>query len=137
MPSRYRRFLETFGRGQVLVLFFEDLIRQPARTMRVLFGFLGVDQHVTIDTTGVFNRSGAPRSRQLAALMTQQNPLRSLARRLLPPRVTAAVAWWIVGLNTGGKPVLDPRSRSFLNERFNPDVERLQRVLGDRPAWLS
>lgn len=131
------KFLDLFGRERVQVLFFEDLIREPAATMRSLFGFLGVDPAVPIDTSGIFNKSGAPRSRQLAALLTQQNPLRSLARRLLPPRVTAAVAWWIVGLNTGGKPVLDPRSHSFLSERFAPDVERLQRILAHRPAWLS
>jgi hypothetical protein len=131
------RFLDLFGKDRVQVLFFEELVRDPAATMRSLFGFLGVDPAVPIDTSVVHNRSGAPRSRRLAALLTQQNPLRSLARRLLPPRVTATVAWWLIGLNTGEKPVLDPRSRRFLDERLAPDVERLQQVLGRRPAWLS
>ncbi len=129
------RFLETFGRDRVLVLFFEDLVREPAATMRQLFAFLGVDPDVPVDTSGVFNKSGAPRSRWLASLLTQRNPLRSLARRLLPPRVTAAVAWWITGLNTGAKPALDPESRRLLEERLAPDVARLIRLLGRPPAW--
>jgi hypothetical protein len=90
---------------------------------------------VPIDTSGVFNRSGAPRSRRLAALLTQQNPLRSLARRVLPPRLSATVAWWIVGLNTGSKPVLDARSRDFLAERLAGDTARLGRILGRPLPW--
>jgi hypothetical protein len=129
------RFIEVFGRDRVLVLFFEDLVRDPAATMRQLFVFLDVDPGVAIDTRGVFNRSGAPRSRRLASLLTQQNPLRSLARRLLPPRLTAAVAWWIVGLNTGGKPELDPRARRLLQEALAADAEQLGRILGRAPAW--
>lgn len=129
------RFIEVFGRDQILVLFFEDLVRDPAATMRQLFAFIGVDPDVPIDTGGVFNKSGAPRSRRLASLLTQQNPLRSLARRLLPPRLTAAVAWWLVGLNTGGKPQLEPRARRLLEEALAPDVERLREVIGRTPAW--
>lgn len=129
------RFLEVFGPDRVLVLLFEDLVRDAQATMRQLFAFLGVDPDVPIDTSGVFNKSGAPRSRRLASLLTQQNPLRSLARRLLPQRVTAAVAWWIIGLNTGGKPTLDPRSRQLLEEELAPDVARLQQLLGRQLAW--
>ena len=130
-----QHFLDVFGRDHVLVLFFEDLVREPAVTMRQLFAFLGVDPEVPVDTSGVFNRSGAPRSRRLASLLTQRNPLRSLARRLLPPRLTAAVAWWIVGLNTGGKPTLEPRARRLLEEELAADAAQLERILGRSPAW--
>ena len=128
-------FLDSFGRDRVLVLFFEDMVRDQAAAMRQLFAFLSVDPDVPVDGSGVFNRSGAPRSRRLAALLTQRNPLRSLARRLLPPQVTAAVARRIVDLNTGGKPVLDARSRSFLAERLADDTARLAQILGRPLPW--
>ena len=67
--------------------------------------------------------------------LAQQNLLRSLARRVLPPRLSATVAWWIVGLNTGSKPVLDARSRDFLAERLAGDAAHLGRILGRPLPW--
>ena len=53
----------------------------------------------------------------------------------LPPRLSATVAWWIVGLNTGSKPVLDARSRDFLAERLAGDAAHLGRILGRPLPW--
>lgn len=38
-----KRYLECFGREQILVLFYEDMIREPEGFLREIYQFLGVD----------------------------------------------------------------------------------------------
>jgi hypothetical protein len=128
------RFLETFGRERMKVLFFEDLVRDPQGAMRELFGFIGVDPAVPVDTSEVRNRSGAPKSRALAAMLNNA-ALRRAARSILPAGVVAKLGARATMLNTGAKPVLDEASRANIRERVAADTTRLTRLLGREPPW--
>lgn len=128
------RFLDTFGADRVKILFFEDLVRDPPRVLREVLEFLDVDPAVPIDTGGVSNRSGAPKSRALAALLN--NPeLRRVARSLLPGPLVARLGARATALNTGAKPRLDPASRALIEERVAADTARLARLLGRELPW--
>lgn len=128
------RFIEAFGADRVRVLFFEELVRDPAGTLRDILGFLGVDPDVPIDTSEVRNRSGAPKSRALAAMLN--NPaLRRAARSLLPGGLVARLGRRATAMNTGAKPALDERSRAQIRERVKDDVVRLTSLLGRAPPW--
>lgn len=128
------RFLECFGTDHVRVIFFEDLVRDPQGTMRDLLTFLEVDPTAPIDTGSVANRSGAPKSRAMAALLN--NPtLRRIARTVLPGSLVAQVGARATALNTGAKPDLDPRSRARIEERVAADTARLARLIGRELPW--
>jgi hypothetical protein len=131
-----QRFLETFGRERMKILYFEDLVRDPKPTLRELFEFLGVDPDVPLDTGGVSNRSGVPRSRLLTTVVNDPR-LRRIARSLLPANLVTRIGRKATELNTGKKPVLDDRSKAFLLEHTLEDRKRLAQLL-DRPvAWLE
>lgn len=130
------RFLETFGRDRMKILFFEDLISRPHDVLRETFEFLGVAPDVRINTSDVRNRSGAPKSRWIAG--TLNNPsLRRMARAVLPAAFVARVGARATELNAGAKPVLDEQSREFIRERIAPDLRRLARLLDRKPVWLD
>jgi hypothetical protein len=74
------RFMRTFSRKRMKVLFFEDLARDPGATLRDILRFLDVDPDAPIDTSEVRNRSGAPRSKALASVLNSPG-LREAARR--------------------------------------------------------
>jgi hypothetical protein len=129
-----RRYLEAFGCERVKVILFDDLVRDPAAALRELFTFLGVDPGVAIDTSEVRNRSGAPRSPALAALVNHPT-LRRLARSVLPVGLVAKAGSKLTTMNTGEKPLLDERSRDWLRVQLADDVRALEALLEQRTGW--
>lgn len=69
--GQLRRYLDRFGRDQILVEIYEDIAREPHAFMRRVYGFLGIDPEFrassTLQTVNV--GSGAARFRLLDRLM--------------------------------------------------------------------
>lgn len=128
------RFLEYFGPDSMRIHMFEEIIRDPQAALREIFTFLGVNPEFRIASSEPRHKSGAPRSRLLAAAVNDPT-LRKIARRLLPAGLVAKVGTRATELNTGAKPVLDERSRQFLLENTAQDRARLRALLGRSLPW--
>src|SRR5262249_30108600 len=89
--ARTRRFMEEFGREQVKVILFDELVRNPTAVLRQTFEFLDVDPAVRVSHESIYNRSGVPRSRWMANLISKPNVITSIARSVLPLSVTGRV----------------------------------------------
>ena len=133
---RITKYLDVFRQDRVKILVFEDLSENPALVLDALFGFLGLAPEDAIDTARVYNRSGQPRSRMLADLLTKRNPITTAARRWLPEDLRDRAKNAMLNLNTGHKQAIDDRSRAYLAKFFADDVGDLERVLGRRLGWL-
>lgn len=128
------RFLEYFGPDGMRIHMFEEIIRDPQAALREIFTFLGVDPEFRIASSEPRHKSGAPRSRLLAAAVNDPT-LRKIARKLLPAALVAKVGTRATELNTGAKPVLDERSRQFLLEKTAQDRARMKAILGRSLPW--
>jgi hypothetical protein len=133
--QRTQCFIDEFGRERVKVVLFDDLARDPAHTVAGVFEFLGVDPTASVQVDSTFNRSGAPRSRWLANLITRPNSLTTLARRLLPLSLTGKVREALQRANTGAKHELDARTRERLRHFFAADTADLERLLHRAVPW--
>lgn len=136
------RYTALFPPEQLRVHLFDDFARDPLAVVQDCFRFLGVDDGFRPDVSVVHNVSGAPRSRLLETLLARPNPLRSLARAVLPLSVRrrlgqAPAAARMQARNT--RPVaLSPALRKALTRDFREDILRLQNLLRrDLSAWLS
>jgi hypothetical protein len=135
--ARTRRFLDEFGRDRVKVILFDDLLRDPAGVLASTFEFLGVDPSVQVQTESVYNRSGVPRSRWMASLISKPNVITSIVRSLLPVSLTGRVKDALQRANTGQKLNLDPRAREYLRSYFQADLADLEALLGRPLAWRA
>ncbi|MFH1680250.1 MAG: sulfotransferase [Candidatus Eisenbacteria bacterium] len=133
--DRIASFSEVFGRDRVKILVFEDLVRSPETVLRDLFGFLGVDPESRPDLSGVYNRSGRPRSVTVARFLSKQGVLSRWASRCVPRFIRSRVARRLLDLNTGTKGAIDERSAEYLRAYFRADVERLGALIGRKPGW--
>jgi Sulfotransferase domain len=92
--EQLERWFAMFPREQLLVLFSDDLLQQPAETYALVLDFLGVDAHELSSYPRIFSReyrdmSPATRSRlegvfagpsaELAELLGREPPWRSAA----------------------------------------------------------
>lgn len=128
--EQVRRYIEIFGRERVLVLMFEELIKNPEMTLARIAEYLGVDgaPFKSADVSRAHNTFRMPRN--MAAYRIFRNPvIMSLRHALLPKGFQA----WLQKnplLYTKSKPSLDMKTRKYLQGLYAPDVERLEELLG-------
>jgi hypothetical protein len=148
-------YLDVFDRDRLLVLFHDDLERDPAAVCERAFAFLGVDPGFRPPNLGHRYNEGAS-SRRFAWLdptRWQQAAARSAALRGLWQRVPRALrrrilngfklATWRVFLwnrapadgVVEGDP--SPRVLARLREHYREDQARLAALLGGDPPWAG
>jgi hypothetical protein len=131
-----RRWLDLFGRERVRVYLFEDLTRTPLDVCRDVFRFLEVDD-AFMPRLDVYNEGRLPESIPWQAwLRAEPRRRRWWASRERRQRWAARLMEWNV--QRGGKPAADPRILAELTERYRPDIEQVQGLIGrDLSDWLK
>ncbi len=127
-------WLDTFGAAQVRFILFEELRRDPVRTVQAVFTWLGVDPTFT-PTAVRAQQGGIPVSRRLVGLMDFGGPLKRWMRRVLPGAARARMRSRLYGalLRT---PPADVDTRAFLREVYRDDITALESSTGlDLRAW--
>ena len=139
--EQVRRYLEVFRPGQVLICMFNELKDDSNKLFVKLANHIGVDpapfQNMVLDQA--FNTFRKPKYMRL----------RDLARTLIPPSVRSRLFGRSLRrklmssklLFSGEKPALDQQSRSFLQNIYGPDLDRLEELLGRklpelRKSWV-
>ncbi len=127
--SQVESFLSEFGRKQVLVILFEDLIRDTRSTMNEVARFLEIDPAGFPDSAfaRVHNPFEVSRGRMARALLRMRS-IRLWAKRWVPKVIRRHVRDKFL-FATQPKPELDASSRRALAQWFEKDVRSLERLL--------
>ena len=129
------RYLDLFEREAIKVILFDDLVRDNARTLSDLLGYLGVSPEVPERLPDVANPGGLPRNRTLHAAL-QNKTLLLLGRRFAPEAVMNA-AKRLRSRNLV-KQQLNPEDCARARAFFRDDILRTQDLIGrDLSAWLG
>ena len=130
-------FLESFD--AVKVILFDDLQKDPARTLTDLYGFLGLEPPSEPPQAMRLNTSGMPRgpvAGMLSRLMFRPNPLKSVVKNFFPRSVRSRLRQEM-GTRIYKEAVLDAPLRRELADFFRDDVLRLEKIIGrDLGAWI-
>ncbi len=128
------RYLDLFGPDRVLVLLFEDMIRDWPGVRARLAAFLGAP----LPEIGLpkMNIGGKVRSPVMAALMASQS-LRGVIRAVAPIGLRTRLSEKVSGSVATDKPVLDAATRAALDARFGPDARALEALLGRPTGWAA
>lgn len=128
------RYLELFGSDQILLLLFTDLIRNPSEILIRIAQHIGVDPgfYSSLDVSEDGNPFRAPK---FSAVVWGQ---RVGLSGLLPHSLKVALRPFFFDLK---KPPLDDHSRRQLQRMYDPDITRLEELLGRklpelRKSWI-
>ena len=137
--SQVKHYLDVFGPQRVKVLLYEELFSNQEQVLREVFGFLGVKEDVSIDTSVRYNVSGSPKSRKLYSLLNNfifnPNPLEQRIKALVPQRLRVVWASKLIGAVTRPVP-LDPEIEAQLKAFYTEDVGKLEDLLQrDLHSW--
>jgi FkbM family methyltransferase len=136
-----RRWLEVFGRENVLVTFYEDLLSEPQAFLNRVCDFIGLPRFQLSpgqrDRVNASNTYRIPASAFLARLASQSSELlqRLEARRVLQMLKRSGVGRFFYD-NGREFPPLDPKIEYRLRLQLLPEIEQLERLSGrDLSAW--
>jgi len=133
-------YLDRFTAESTKVMLYDDLQADPAGFMVEIYDFLGVDPSFKPDTSIRRNTGGVYRSRVVEVLFNRPNPIRWLARRLLPASSRIEGRDRIREKLLSSAPKLDPALRSELTagEVIQREIDDLEQLTGrDLSAWRS
>jgi len=129
--GRYHHFLrpyiEIFGRDRVVVLFHDDLLRDPTAVMRSLFSAVGARHDVEIALSTNHNRSGEIVNPVLRRLWLSTVSLRTKLRPILPERWRSAVGRRI--LSNLERDELKPEWRRRVVVQLEQDIRQLEDLI--------
>ncbi len=127
-----RTWFDVVTRDRVKVVLFEDLVADPGRVVRELWGFLGVDPAQEVVDLRPRNAALRHWARGLYRLH-RVGAVRRLVRLGVPPPWRRRVRRL---LQRGERPPLDPRTRALLVDYFRPRNRELETVLDrDLSPW--
>lgn len=133
-----RRVYEHFDQSQVMVLLLEDMAADAGAVCRGIFERLGVPTDAAIDYTHRRNVSAAARSESVTRALSSQNPLRWLARALMPAGVRRGLKVRMREMNetTFEPEPMNPQTRQKLADVFAaPNAELGELIARDVSHW--
>ena len=130
-------WLDAFAREALLVLRFEDYIRDRATSLRAVGDFLAVPVDPSrIDTGRAYNKSEGNRTYGFLRPILNKDIWRLGLRRVVPDRVRKRVRDLVAPKAPPPPAPPSPETVDWLIERLAPDAERLKALLGDgAPSW--
>jgi Sulfotransferase family len=133
-----RQYMDVFGTQQVKMLLYEEFFANLGQTLREVFGFLGVNEDVVIDTAVRANASGIPTACRLSNLLESVlfNPaaLQGIVS-LIPFYLRLAWVNRLLALSLD-QVSMPAHLQLQLKTYFAEDVGRLEELLQrDLPCW--
>lgn len=145
--SEYGRVLQSyarqFGPQQLLVLYTEDLQRDPAGTLDRLLAFIGLDPGFRPGGLGEVMHKGGGGNRiphGVRAWLRQQRALYALWKWLPDEqqgRLRFLYERWNVRRSAPGGPAMSEFTRARLRQHFSRDLALLDGLACDQPPWLA
>ncbi len=127
--KQVQSFLDQFGRDQVHIVLFEDLVRDTRGTMRGIARFLGIDPFAFPESAFAQVHNPFEESRgRIARTILRMRPIRVWAKKWIPRGVRTMVRDRLL-FAPKPKPQLDQNMRRSLANRFDEDLQMLERLL--------
>lgn len=137
--EQVRHYIESFGRGYVKVVLYEDFVVDPINIMKEIYRFLEVDEGFIPNTTVRYNVGPTVRNESFEEFLVKyDNPVKKVLRPILlntiGKRYTESLVNYFIYKNTFN---IKPKTRKRLIEIYRNDTLRLEELLDkDLSNWL-
>lgn len=134
-------YFDLFEKDQIGVFWFSDLQQDPEQLARKICDFLGIGFETELEYQSPVRPASRTRSAMLANLAKKGA---NIARELGLPRLVGKLKHGLASrllyapYENGDRPKINAETAARLRKQYQPDVLRLQELLGtDLSAWLN
>ena len=133
-----KRYLEIFGREQVKILIFEEMVKNPKGTIQEILDFLGLNYELgkfKVKAYNPFVGPSAPRG-AFSKFLLEKGSKSKFVKKIIPSSKRNFLQTKVLS-KQGSKPKLKEEDRKLLKSLYANDVEKLKNLL-DRPLpWTN
>lgn len=134
--EQVKRYIDRFGRDQVLIIFSEDLKKRTAEIIREVYAFIGVDPQFVPDTSTQYNEVYTPKYKNLTWFLNKSG-IRPIMKKISPTFIKKAIIRTFYK-SKADKGEMSAEAKQFLLEKLSDDVRALGSLLNkDLSGWLK
>lgn len=137
--AQIEQYWQIFPREQLKIFLYEEWNEKPAQFWQELLQFLEIDATIPLEQKARYNTTPqVQKNVKIHDFLTQENPLKSLLRKLIPAHIRQPLAAKAYRANVDTPPKLTPELRDRVLPRFREGILRTQDCLQrDLSAWLT
>ena len=129
-------YINAFG-DRVRVWAYDDFVEQPAHVLREICEFCEIEEITLEKPPARRNVTSLPRSGIIRQLLDRPNPIKAMARGLMPNRARSALGGMLRRMNAH-RPAKDDEAIGSLMAVFEEDIRQLATTILPKAAdWLS
>lgn len=140
------RFYDVFPNGNIKVLLYDDLRKNPEYLFKEIFRFLGVDESFNPPSDTTYNRSGIIKNKAVNKIIGYNNPIFTSLKKVFPkyydsmkknPKAMKILDQ--IRSKNLEKPKLDPElNQRIINEIYLEDLNQLEHLIEkDLSGWKN
>lgn len=130
-------FLNFFPREQMRFYLYDDLYADSTSLLKDIYEFLEVDHSFMADTSVRPNSTGVPKNKMLTQLLFRPNPLKTVARALLPQDLKYSISQRLRTKSLLKPQVANDTRRELLSD-YREDILALQGLIDrDLSLWIE
>ncbi len=136
--KQVKAYLDNFE--NVKILLFEDLKKNPYKTLEEIFNYLELDTKYlsNIDFNKKFNVSGKPKIKLLSKIIFSKNPVAKAIKSSIPKETREKMKQFIYKVNLNRKEKMKEETREYLKKVYREDIEKLSELIKkDLSHWLK
>ena len=129
------RYYQIFDRSQIQVFLYDDLKKDPAKFIRELYRFIGVDPDFLPAQKVIHNKSGYPRAPKIHDLLSNKH-----LKQWLPFSLPSGLKAFFKRIKNRNLayPPLSPQTRAELTAEYQEDIRQLAKLVEkDLSIWLK
>lgn len=135
-----KNFIDSFGKDNVKIIIFENILSEPQKTVKEIFNFLEVDQNfIPENLDEVFNKGGYYKKNKLTTYLLKPNLVKQFLYKHLGRfigRIYSNYKNKVLKTHTLQKPIIPDKTVQELKAYFKQDVELLKTKYGlDISKW--
>jgi len=130
-----QRYLDIFGQKQVKIIIFEELIKNPKKTVEEILEFLGITTSLEDFKNEVHNPYAVVRG-PVAGYIFQHSAVRRFAQKIIPSSSRRILKEKVI-LNQQPKPKMNEEVKKKLVDFYRNDVEKLKTLIGRDLPWKN
>ena len=134
--NNVKRFINIFGKEQVKIIFFEDLITEPNHVLSEILKFLDINYSLANFDAKQHNPSSIARGEISQKILTNMR-VRKLAKSGFIPNSIRGILRNKILMTKQTKQKMDDADRYFLEKFYLDDVQELKKLLDTKIPWTG
>ncbi len=138
--DQVKAYIDAFGKENVHIIIYDDLVRDQQRVIASIFDFLEVDSTFRPDISKKYNVTGVPKSKIIYTLFNRRHPVKEVLKLFVPAALrrsirNSQIVNQLIRRNLK-KPQIPPATRTALVQYFQDDINQLQPIIErDLSLW--